>query len=171
VTESLAGQLRTVAARLTAERARGEQADITEPLDKLEQAATAIGKAWSGSNMGYQSRVYYDDFDPPPPGAHFDSEWGFLGQFQGTTGDWREYQFDDVIKIVYRIADVSSLDEVIDVARHAHDSWTELRPEIVSVLSAYLAEDQDVLIEQLLTEAEGANDLTSILGKKILLRF
>jgi predicted nucleotide-binding protein len=168
VTENLAGELRTFAGRLTAERTRGEQADIAEPLDKLEQAATAIGKAWSGSNMGYQSRVYYNDFDPPPPGAHFDSEWGFLGQFQGTTGDWREYQFDDVIKIVYRIAGVPSLDDVIDVASHAHDSWTELRPEIVSVLSAYLAEHQDPLIEHLQKEAEQTSDLNEIQAARAL---
>ena len=168
MTGGLASELRAFADRLTAENTRGGQADVAEPLDKLDRAATAIGKAWSGSNMGYQSRVYYNDFDPPPPGAHFDSEWGFLGQFQGTTGDWREYQFDDVIAIVYRIAGVSSLDDVIDLARHAHEVWTELRPEIISVLSAYLAEHEDALIEQLRTEAEQTDDLTEMQAARAL---
>jgi hypothetical protein len=31
----------------------------SEELEKLEEAACDIGKAWSGSWLGYQSRVYY----------------------------------------------------------------------------------------------------------------
>jgi Predicted nucleotide-binding protein containing TIR-like domain len=164
----LAQELSRFAERLALEAVRGDQPSIAEPLAELERVAGDVGKAWSGSNMGYQSRVYYADFDPPPPGAHFDSEWGFLGQFQGTTGDWREYAFDDVISIIYRAAGVSSLDEVLDLAQQAHAAWTEVRPEIISVLSAYLQDRPDPLIEQLRTEAEQTNDLTEMQAARAL---
>ncbi len=50
--------------------------EVKEPLERLEEAAIRIGKAWSGSCLGYHSRIYYRDLTPPPPGAHFSSEWG-----------------------------------------------------------------------------------------------
>ena len=62
--------------------------DITSPLDALEQSATEVGKAWGCSWLGYQSRVYYRGLAPPPPGAHFSSEWGFkqCGQYGNAGG-------------------------------------------------------------------------------------
>ena len=53
-----------------------ESLDVTVPLTKLENSATQVGKAWSGSWLGYHSHVYYKNLQPPPPGAHFSSEWG-----------------------------------------------------------------------------------------------
>lgn len=68
----------------------------TGPLDALEAAAETIGRSWSKSNLGYQANVYYKDFQVPPPGAMFSREWGFLGMFQGTTGEWEIRQVDEV---------------------------------------------------------------------------
>jgi hypothetical protein len=85
VSEQLIAELESLARRLNEHAGRGDDKAIAAPLLKLEQVADEIGKSWSGSNMGYQSCVYYAGFRAPPPGAHFDSECGFLGQFQGTT--------------------------------------------------------------------------------------
>ncbi len=49
-----------------------------DTLNALEEAANTVGRAWSQSWLGYQSRVYYEHFLPPPAGDHFSSEWGFL---------------------------------------------------------------------------------------------
>ena len=141
----LADELRGLAANLKQHAERGEAPAVLYPLRQVEEAASSVAKAWSGSNMGYQSRVYYADFDVPPPGAHFDSEWGFLGQFQGTTGDWREVRFDDVIALIYSAAD-ASLEEPIEISDAAHKSWSEARPEVVSILSAFLAQRPDALV-------------------------
>lgn len=134
----------------------------------VEAAALKLARAWSGSNMGYQSRVYYADFEPPPPGAHFDSEWGFLGQFQGTTGDWREYDFDEVVALLYQIAGIDSLDDQAKAASKAHETWTEIRAEVVSVLSVYLGQQGDSLIEQLQTEAKEVGDITETVAARAL---
>lgn len=155
-------ELRVFADRLQDVAAKGGQPSVTEPLSKLEGVASKLARAWSGSNMGYHSRVYYADFEPPPPGAHFDSEWGFLGQFQGTTGDWREYDFDEVVALLYRLADVSSLDEPAALVSDAHRAWSDIRSEVVSILSAYLAQHDDALVDQLRTEAGEVRDLTEM---------
>lgn len=147
---------------------RGDRPEILEPLRKFEDAAATVGKAWSGSNMGYQSRVYYADLHVPPPGAHFDSEWGFLGQFQGTTGDWREFRFDDVIDLIHESAGLS-LDQAADLSDAAHDAWTHTRPEVVSILSAYLARGPDPLIEQMQKEAEETQDFSPIEATRALI--
>lgn len=72
----------------------------TEPLNALESAAEDVGRAWSKSNLGYQANVYYKGFKTPPPGAMFSREWGFLGTFQGTTGDWQPYEAEQVTSFV-----------------------------------------------------------------------
>src|SRR5215467_12205596 len=76
------------------------KADIVEPLGALDKAATEVGKAWSHSWLGYQSRVYYKGLEPAPPGANFSSEWGFtfLRTIEtGTRGNWEQFA-EDVIE-------------------------------------------------------------------------
>jgi hypothetical protein len=56
----------------------------------IEKAAEIVGKAWGGSWLGCQSRVYYKGLKSPPTGGHFSAEWGFMemGWIDGaTTGD------------------------------------------------------------------------------------
>src|SRR5579862_5139851 len=71
--------------------------EIVKPLEALEKCATEFGKAWGHSWLGYQSRVYYEGLEPPPPGANFSSEWGFQPLYaMGTRGDWVQYPEDVV---------------------------------------------------------------------------
>lgn len=72
----------------------------TAPLEALETAAELVGRAWSGSSLGYQANVYYAGFQAPPPGAMFSREWGFLGMAVGTTGDWQIFTAEQVIERV-----------------------------------------------------------------------
>ena len=73
-------------------------------LNKIIDFASKIGKSWSGSWMGYHSKVYYKDFQIPPPGAHFSPMWGLKDttMFRETIGDWVEYDFDKVVEFIYR---------------------------------------------------------------------
>ncbi len=69
---------------------------IEQSLQRLGAAAQQIGRACSGSSLGYHSRVYYEDFNPPPPGAYFSLEWGFYPATIGRTiGEWREYSHEE----------------------------------------------------------------------------
>lgn len=159
-------ELRDLADRLQTQAALSEAVD--EPLTRLSTAVGSIAKAWSGSNLGYQSRVYYAGFETPPPGAHFDSEWGFLGTFLGTTGDWQEFAADDVIRVIHNHAKVDDIDDAVAAGNAAHRAWTEAQPEVVSILAAYLASEDDPLIETLKRNAEETADLTEDHAARVL---
>ena len=61
-----------IADQLEALSQKAEQPEVKQPLDHLEDAASRIGKAWSGSCIGYHSRIYYKGLKPTPPGALVD---------------------------------------------------------------------------------------------------
>src|SRR4051812_29525986 len=91
---------------------KGAELESCPGITAVIAAAETIGKAWSGSWLGYHSRVYYRDFEPVPPGARFSKEWGFteLHTIEGTVGDWEEYAFDAVVKAVYELAGTADLE-------------------------------------------------------------
>ena len=57
-------ELREVHRELAEYAGRFTQPEVEQPLAALEEAALDAGKAWSGSWLGYQSRVYHADLQP-----------------------------------------------------------------------------------------------------------
>lgn len=147
-------ELRALAERARECEAWGSESAIAEPLTRLEDACAKLGRAWSGSYFGFHSRVYYADLNPPPPGAHFSSEWGFEGLMQGTTGDWREYPEDEVKAAVMQEAGDPDLTDIRNQAAEAQSTWEGVRDEVISILGAYLSRRSDALIDGLKSEAE-----------------
>jgi len=111
-----------------------------KPLEKLMSTAHEVGKSWSGSWLGYHSRVYYRDFQPVPPGARFSIEWGFMDSYfiKETVGDWVEYEFEDVVKTVYKMAGNPDLNEVMELSTEAKMLFDESQARILSLLSLAL---------------------------------
>ena len=97
------GELLGIADDLERLVARSEDPGVREPIMYLDQAATRVGRAWSGSWIGYHANVYYRDFQSPPPGAHFSAEWGnrMPSGLHGTTGDWVEQDPERVSRTVH----------------------------------------------------------------------
>ncbi|MEY7156435.1 hypothetical protein AB9C23_22245, partial [Citrobacter freundii] len=78
-------------------------------VSKLSSVLTLTSKldeSWSGSFIGYQSRVYYNGLQKPPTGAVFNKDWGFNSPFQNmggyltegmkSIGDWVEYDPEQI---------------------------------------------------------------------------
>ena len=149
---------------------RGDDATVQDPLDRLESAASEVGQAWSGSSLGYHADVYYVDLKPPPPGAHFSQEWGFLGRFQGTTGDWREYPHDAVRDEIHRRAGNPDLSHAEALAREAARAVEEGRATIKSVFTGWLADSDDAFVRSLLGQVEDVVVLSSSTATKALVR-
>jgi hypothetical protein len=88
-----------VAKRLSDVAATGDAEKVTLSLDSLEKAANQIERSFSGSWLGYHSRVYYEGLVPAPPGANFSQEWGLKDMSVTSLGsrcDWREYDSAEV---------------------------------------------------------------------------
>jgi predicted nucleotide-binding protein len=156
----LVDDLHDVTRGLKALVAESEADDVQSPLNRLVRAAERLAEAWSGSSIGFHARVYYANFATPPPGAHFSSEWGFLGQFQGTTGAWQEYAHDAVIAAIEEKAEHADLSRAQAVGRRGRDACDEARAAILSVLSAYLHEREDTYADSLKDKVAGCTPLT-----------
>ena len=148
-----------------------DTADV-DALNRVTEAADKFGRAASGSNFGFHSCVYYLDFEPPPPGAHFSSEWGFTGMFQGTTGDWQEYNREDVTRAILASAGDPDLEPIkVKVAR-VRTSCDGAQATAGSVLSAYLQYSDDDYVRQLKDRIEKLTAPTEgTLSRALLARF
>lgn len=128
-----------------------ERDEISQPLAALRAAVAEVGRAFSGSWLGYHSRVYYENFEAPPPGAHFSQEWGLMDTFgsMGSTGRWREYLFDEVQQHVLRLAGNPDLSAAQAVAEAADAAFSHAKAEITSIFQTELDGGNDEFIQSL----------------------
>ncbi len=155
-------ELLAAADRLDQLQRAAEADEIKTPLDQLEEAAKDAGEAWSGSWLGYQSRVYYDGLKPPPAGAHFSSEWGLNeGYFGGdTSGSWKEYTLESVTKVIHGRAGNSDLAAARTLAGQCKAAFEEIHPLVVSLMETVAAHSGDSYLERLRDEVNAASVLT-----------
>ncbi|MBL7153196.1 MAG: nucleotide-binding protein [Phycisphaerae bacterium] len=142
---------------LYAEEAKKE--NIILPLSELGKAANTVGKAWSRSWLGYHACVYYNNFEVPPPGAHFSQEWGMekLLSGDGTIGDWCEYNNDDVVNTIHALAGNPNLDSVRELSEKAKNALDTEKHEVLSILSTTLSKKPDSFISNLKDDVEKLN--------------
>ncbi|BAS29189.1 TIR domain-containing protein [Limnochorda pilosa] len=140
---------------------RASRPDVSEPLSALEEAAHEVGKAWSGSWIGYQSRIYYKDLTPPPPGNHFSSEWGFISARMGTRGDWEEWNPDKVKERIHNRAGNPDLVPIEAIAAHGRELAEDSRDKIISILEVRNSHRQDPFLSRLLEDARNAHVVTT----------
>jgi hypothetical protein len=150
-------ELLTVAKRLTTAAEDADAEGIASPLTALDDAAKKVGRAFSGSWLGYHSRVYYAGLQVPPPGANFSQEWGFQGDSfigLGSRGDWREFDADEVKAVIYRLAGSPELEPARLSARSVSQLFDSSKAEAISVLEIELSEVPDSFLEKLKTDLE-----------------
>lgn len=128
-----------------------EREEISQPLSALRTAVAEVGHAFSGSWLGYHSRVYYENFQPPPPGAHFSQEWGLMDTIgsMGSAGRWREYPFDEVKQHVLHLAGNPDLSAAHAAAEAAGAAFNHAKAEITSIFQTELDAGADGFIQNL----------------------
>ena len=143
--------------------AKDFQAEHKAILKALTDAATAIHKSWSGSNLGYHTFVYYEGLATRPPGAQFSAEWGLQDMSytsMGSVGAWREYSSDTVKAAIYNQADNPDISEAKKASSQLTTTVKRTRDELLSTISVALNDDNDKFLERLKSEAEGVKILT-----------
>jgi hypothetical protein len=147
---SIFQKLEKIKSELKKINGRLEDEDFKRPLENLQDAANQIGQSWSGSWFGYHSRVYYKDFQKPPPGAEFSIEWGLKGTFQGSKGDWVQYDYDDVIALIEQKAGNPKINELEQEAKEAAEKFEELKFQMNSILtSIFKKTEEDAIFSKL----------------------
>jgi len=89
-----------------------------------------LGKAWSGSWLGYQAKIYYNNLIPPPPGVHFNQEWGRVRN----SSDWQELDEEIVSKAIYELANNPDMSASEKLAKDATDTFNDKKQEVLSLL-------------------------------------
>ncbi len=144
---------------------RGGEAAIQGPLERLKQAANEIGKAWGGSWLGYHSKVYYTNLEPPPPGAHFSQEWGLMDTYGssrlGSHGDWLEFDGEVVKAAVHERAGIPDLEPSRKFNDEATREFDAEKMDVLSVLEIEISESTDPFLTRLKDEV----DEQSVLSK------
>ena len=138
--------------------------DIAKPLGALEEAARTIGRSFSGSWQGYHSRVYYAEFSPPPPGAHFSQEWGLKDTYAsslGSHGDWREYDSEFVKAHIRKLAGEPNLEITHKATETASNTFAHDKSEIISILQNELEERDDGFLASLKKELDELKPLST----------
>ncbi len=123
-------------------------------LNALEKAARTIGRSWSGSPLGYHSRVYYADFQPPPPGEAFSQQWK---EHQWGIGNWIEHEFDEVVQSIYKNAGNSSTDWWVADLKEAREVFEETQQLVLSLVHVNCNFERDKFFQSLVAKVESLN--------------
>ena len=166
-------ELFDLARRLSDAASAGESDDVSKPLNALEVAAKQVARAFSGSWLGYHSRVYYAGLAPAPAGAKFSQEWGLkeLLSDMGSVGDWREFDLDVVKAYIAASAGHPDL-SVARIKSHSAAKVFDLaKSEILSVLENETGERADAFLTRLkndleIFEAMSAADVAQVWSPK-----
>lgn len=154
----LANQLAVIAS--ASDEIAGRIERYEEAIAAVETAANQAAKAWSGSWLGYHSCVYYDQLQPPPPGAHFDPTMGLMDRISNrTVGNWAEYSFDELCAALKSTAGKNVFARLEELAKAAKADVTEQREKLLSALTAMAADGEDGYIERLLGDADKAKPI------------
>lgn len=130
---------------------RGRQEESWQPIQRLKQAAEQVGKAWSGSWIGYHANVYYRNLQPTPPGMRFSQEWGGLtGRFEThSEGDWVEYAPEEVIETIYKLAGNPDITPANTFSENVHSIFQEHKLTILSIIDVELHSSDSQFLSEL----------------------
>ena len=129
----------------------------SKEVDDLVNAANEVGKSFSGSWLGYHSRIYYADFKVAPPGAQFSQEWGLMDSYSmGSRGDWKEFRFDDVVSLIQKKANNPSLEQESRLAQEAEEKFDSAKTAVLSIIHSNHHVDKDKFLTDIIEKIEKA---------------
>ena len=109
--------------------------DVHVPdFKKIMERVNEAERAWSGSYLGYQSCVYYEDLQPVPPGAYFDPEWGF-DRFSKSLGNCEEFDYEGLIKHITGVVPPDTYESFKRTRDLGIENFNRLKDDLLSVLN------------------------------------
>ena len=158
---SPADELREVAQTLEAAHEEFDNPKTIGPILAIQNSATSIGKAWGGSWLGFQSRIYYAGLKPTPPGCYFNGGHSPLSSMMNSSGEWVEYSAEALEAEIYKRArnpDLLLSRQASAKLRKIFDTEKELT---VSILRGLVVNSADPFFSKLLEEAQAIETPTA----------
>jgi predicted nucleotide-binding protein len=130
--------------------------EMESKCDAIEYACVEAGETFSGSYLGYHSRVYYEDFELPPSDAFFDVEGGLLHEIHGsnTRGKWIKYSKEQVVRSILDKADIDDFTDLEKIKNQRIESFEEIQTLMRSIESRLKARGKDPFVEGQLNNAK-----------------
>lgn len=137
-----------------------DNAPETNTLNEVWQRANEIGKSSSGSWLGYQANVYYEDFKAPPAGVHFDIQHGTKGAyFSDPNLSWIERTRQEVFDLLFDANGKTALAAAERSAEKGLALLNGVKADVSSVLTVYLSDHADQFVRRVADEIEKAKVL------------
>jgi predicted nucleotide-binding protein len=129
-------------------------------LNAIWNRAREVEKSASGSWLGYQANVYYKDFQPPPPGAHFDIEHGISGTYYSRPNDsWVEFTEQEIFDFLVNQTGKTALATAKALAEQGLELLGGVKADVASILTVYLDKHDDKFVRRVSEDIEKANVL------------
>ena len=152
--------IKSTCAKITAQF---DSSDVVESIKVMQDAVNEAGKSWSGSWLGYHSRIYYEQLKPVPEGARFSREHGLSRDyFSDTIGEWREYNFDSLYNYLKSTSKKVSLEQLEELANDVSKVIPDLQEELISIILCYLANGEDEYLGRLKEETKDLEVLSAM---------
>lgn len=160
--DSLLQRLRGIIQTCTEIADRFRQSPLKDETQSLIAAAHDVGRAWSGSWLGYQATVYKRGLVPVAPGEHFDVSWGLMANpMVNQTVLWKEYSYDDVKNEILKRANVGNVDAYGPLFEETHDQLLECKRKSLALADALIGETPDSRISTVRDEIDAIREFTS----------
>lgn len=113
--------------------------ELTANAEIMKVACDRIKESWSGSCIGYHSRLYYGEFEKPPRGVMFSVEWGGIN---GLSEEWRERTAQEVkTAIAQLVGDDFSVDTFEKNAEKLAQEAEDLETNVDLLISSIVGND------------------------------
>lgn len=123
-----------------------------------------IAKAFSGSWLGYHSRVYYRGFRQPQPGDSFSPEWGLMDPF-GSHGDtnWVEVTENMIRLRAFEGVDGDYEVRLEEMAGELKALWKEALQRLSAIVAVLFEANKTKILKEISREtAEQSKRITEI---------
>lgn len=166
---TLSDELTCIANRLDQIADRGKEAGIHTVLVRLAKSAEGVGKAWSGSSLGYHANVYYDELRPPPEGARFSSEFGLMDIFHSrcTCGDWKEFDPTEVRAAVYRSAGNPDMEALRKFDKDMTRDFNDCKMSVLSILETEMRRHEDAFLAGLKDKVSKLSAISKVKAARV----
>ena len=124
-----------------------EEDNLDQMRVRLLNATQELGKASSGSWLGYHSKVYINGLRPRMPGEHFSVEWGLM-EYR-SLGDWAEFSYEQILEYVQHSSGVRDFKPITDAAERAGEVFEETQSELLPILDAMISSNEDPTIKDI----------------------
>ena len=151
---SPASELREVAEHLRAAQEEFDKPGTIGPILAVQNSAISLGKAWCGSWIGFQSRIYYAGLRPTPPGCYFNEGHSPLSTMMNSVGEWVEYAADAVEGEIYKRAKNPDLLPSRRASTKLGRLFETNKELTVSILRGLITTTTDPFFTKLLEDAE-----------------